>query len=101
MTWRSYLAKGQVTIFSKSTCPFCSKVENMLKGMGVSYRIYQADKGEINAGDFAQLKVDSKQNTVPNVWVGETHVGGCDDTMAAKSDGKLKQLLAANGVSSN
>lgn len=70
----------------------------MFRGMGVQYKIYQADRGEINAADFASLKVDSKQNTVPNVWVGETHVGGCDDTMDAKNSGKLVQLLTSNGI---
>ena len=66
--------------------------------MGVAVRMIQADKGEISPQDFSQLKTDSGQNTVPNVWVGEKHVGGCDHTMAARKNGKLVAALEHAGI---
>ena len=45
-----------------------------------------------------ELKASTKQRTFPNTFIGKTHLGGCDDTKAALSNGKMKQMLEACGV---
>jgi glutaredoxin len=88
MSWRKYLSPSQVTIFSKSYCPFCSEVKKLFDQMGVQAKMIQADQGQISDQDFSQMKADTGQNSVPNVWIGEKHLGGCDHTKAARSNGK-------------
>ena len=100
MSYTKYLKEGQVTIFSKSYCPFCTKTINLMKSKGVAYKVYEADLGELPDADFAAMKQATGQNTVPNVFFGKTHVGGNDDTQSLAANGaKWQAMLAQNGFS--
>ena len=85
-----YIAENKVMMFSKSYCPFCTQAKDLLKSKGVEFFAVEMD--QMDGGDalHAALKAKSKQNTVPNTYVGGQHLGGCDDTKAAVSNGKLK-----------
>ena len=73
----------------------------MLKQSGVAFHAVELDM--IPDGDAMQntLHQLSGQRTVPNIYVGGKHLGGCDDTKAARASGKLKQMLDNAGVSHN
>ena len=83
-----------VTVFSKSTCPFCTRVKGMLD----EYKLDDVAVVELNeredGGDIQDTLLEmTGQRTVPNVFIGGKHIGGCDDTMKLHNDGELETLL--------
>eukprot|EP01059_Diplonema_ambulator_P034017 TRINITY_DN742_c1_g1_i1.p3 TRINITY_DN742_c1_g1~~TRINITY_DN742_c1_g1_i1.p3 ORF type:complete len:107 (+),score=47.96 TRINITY_DN742_c1_g1_i1:508-828(+) len=87
------VAGSHVLVFSKSWCPYCTKVKGLLNSLKVDYKVVELDN--ISGGDaiHAQLKKISGQSSVPNVFIGDKHVGGCDDTHALHRSGKLEALV--------
>ena len=83
----------KVTIYTPAYCPYCTRAKQLLKERGV------ADYEEIKVDqDPAQRQVmmeRSGRRTVPQIWIGETHVGGCDDLFALDQKGGLQPLLDA------
>lgn len=82
----------KVTIYTRMFCPYCSRAMALLKGKG-------AEINEIDAGMDARLREEMVQRsgggrTFPQIFVGETHIGGCDEMMAMDRAGKLDPLLA-------
>ena len=81
-----------VTIYTKPYCPFCVRAVALLKQKGV-------DLTEIEAsGDpalRAQMMQRSGRSTYPQIFVGERHIGGCDDMLALERKGELDAILAA------
>ena len=83
-----------VTVFSKSTCPFCTRVKGMLD----EYKLDDVAVVELNeredGGEIQDTLLEmTGQRTVPNVFIGGKHIGGCDDTMKLHNDGELETLL--------
>ena len=83
----------KVTIYTTAYCPYCIRAKQLLKERGV------ADYEEIKVDqDPAQRQVmmeRSGRRTVPQIWIGESHVGGCDDLFALDQKGGLQPLLDA------
>ncbi len=83
----------QVTIYTTAYCPYCIRAKQLLKERGM------ADYEEIKVDeDPAQRQImmeRSGRRTVPQIWIGETHVGGCDDLFALDRSGELQPLLDA------
>ncbi|XP_002973274.2 glutaredoxin [Selaginella moellendorffii] len=82
-----------VVIYSKSWCPYCSKVKGLFKKLGVKVVVVELDELVEEADVQAALKRMTGQSTVPNVFIGGKHVGGCDDTHRLHSQGKLIPML--------
>lgn len=82
-----------VEIYTKTFCPYCWRAKLLLESKGVEYQEIAVDFG----GEVRQVMIQraSGRTTVPQIFIGETHVGGCDDLMALDRDGKLDQLLKA------
>lgn len=84
---------ANVTIYSSNFCPFCFRAKQLLQHK-------QADFSEILVdGDHAlrqEMMEKSGRHTVPQIWIGDRHVGGCDDLFALESAGELDALLASN-----
>jgi glutaredoxin 3 len=82
-----------VEIYTKTFCPYCWRAKLLLEAKGVQYREIAVDFG----GELKQVMVQraSGKTTVPQIFIGEVHVGGCDDLVALERDGKLDQLLKA------
>ncbi|NBO18802.1 MAG: glutaredoxin 3 [Proteobacteria bacterium] len=83
-----------VTIYSKDYCPYCVKAKNLLKRKG------REDFNEIDITHDEALQkemIDKSggRRTVPQIFIGDTHVGGCDDLYALDAAGKLDALLGA------
>lgn len=80
-----------VTIYISATCPFCHRALRLLDSKGVSYQTISVD----GRPDVRQEMTEKAgQRTVPQIWIGDTHVGGCDDLFALESADKLNDLLA-------
>lgn len=83
---------ASVTIYTKSWCPYCAAAKELLTKKGVAFT-------ELEITGKADLKDEmvkrSGRATVPQIFVGETHVGGCDDLYALDQRGGLDPLIAA------
>eukprot|EP01135_Chromosphaera_perkinsii_P004544 Nk52_evm14s288 gene=Nk52_evmTU14s288 len=94
-TINNAIGASDVYIFSKSYCPFCTRVKDMLKSKSIAYKAMELDlMGEEGQAIQATLKEMTGQSTVPSVWVKGKHIGGCDDTLKASTDGSLDRMLA-------
>ena len=82
-----------VEIYTKTFCPYCWRAKLLLESKGIEYQEIAVDFG----GEVRQAMIQraSGRTTVPQIFIGEIHVGGCDDLMALERDGKLDQLLTA------
>jgi glutaredoxin 3 len=81
-----------VTIYTKNWCPYCVRALKLLEDKGVSFT-------EIEAGSDPNLRREMIQKsgrmTYPQIFIGERHIGGCDDMVALERAGELDRLLAA------
>ncbi len=81
-----------VIIYSSDYCPFCQRALALLDSKGVSYRKVSVDGQPAARQEMAER---AGRTSVPQIWIGDTHVGGCDDLYALEAAGKLDDLLAA------
>jgi len=86
-----------IEIYTTRYCPYCHAAKALLKSKGVAFT-------EIDVGRDWELrgKMIERANggsTVPQIFIGDVHVGGCDDLHALDDAGKLDPLLAGDGVS--
>ena len=84
---------AKVTIYTTSICPYCQMAKRLLDKKGVAY-------DEIDVLSKPALRAEMREkaggrNTVPQIWVGDRHIGGCDDLYELDSTGGLDPLLAA------
>jgi glutaredoxin 3 len=82
-----------VTIYTKSWCPYCIRAKGLLKKKGVSFK--EIDVEDDRNALSEMMTRASGRRTVPQIFIGATHVGGSDDLHALDSAGKLDKLLAA------
>lgn len=82
-----------VTLYTTRYCPFCIRAKALLDHKGVTYTEISVDN---NPGLRQEMMAKSGRHTVPQIWVGERHVGGCDDLMALERRGALDELLAVS-----
>jgi len=80
-----------VLIYSSDFCPYCIRAKALLTQKGVAFNEIRLDgKPELRA----QMVQQSGKRTVPQIWIGEQHIGGCDDLYALERSGQLDALLA-------
>jgi glutaredoxin 3 len=83
---------AKVVIYTRQACGYCSAAVGLLSKKGVAFE-------EIDATGRPELRAEMMQRsgrtTFPQIFVGDTHVGGCDDLYALEGAGKLDPLLAA------
>ena len=82
---------SQVTIYTKAYCPYCVRAKSVLDNKGVNYT-------EIRIDDQPELRPQmieraGGRTTVPQIFIGEQHIGGCDDMLALDARGQLDPLL--------
>ena len=83
-----------VVVYSKSWCPYCVMAKRLLSSKGVNFEEIDV---EADPAIMQKMMAESGQRTVPQIWVGETHVGGFDQLSALDRAGKLDPLLASQG----
>jgi glutaredoxin 3 len=82
----------EIEIYTQYFCPYCERAKALLDSKGVSYVEHDAPHG--SAARKASIERSGGRTTVPQIFIGGTHVGGCDDLMALERAGKLDSLLA-------
>ncbi len=82
-----------VTIYTTALCPYCQMVKGLLKRKNVAFT--EIDVGSNAVERRAMRERANGRNSVPQIFIGATHVGGCDDIHALEGQGKLDALLAA------
>lgn len=80
-----------VTIYTRQFCGFCTAAKRLLEGKGVAYTEHDATSSSALREEMVQR---SGRRTFPQIFVGDTHVGGFDDLSAAEHDGRLDRWLA-------
>ncbi|KAL6903672.1 hypothetical protein ACP4OV_004485 [Aristida adscensionis] len=95
---KEIVASAPVVVFSKSYCPYCVRVKELFKQLGASFKAIELDVESDGADLQNALKEWTGQRTVPNVFINGKHIGGCDDTVALNTQGKLANLLTEAGA---
>ena len=84
---------ARVLMYCSSACPFCQSAERLLAKKGARIEKIRVD---LEPARRAEMMQRSGRSTVPQIWIGERHVGGCDDLYALEREGKLAPLLEAS-----
>jgi glutaredoxin 3 len=79
-----------VTIYTTSLCPYCHMAKELLSDKRVAFTEINAEPRDVRAA--LQVKAGGL-TSVPQIWIGDTHVGGCDDLYALEARGALDALL--------
>jgi len=81
---------SEVIMYSSRYCPFCVRAKALLKRKKASVEELLVDG---DANKRREMMTKSGRHTVPQIWIGDLHVGGCDELFLLEKQGKLDQLL--------
>ncbi|WP_333712219.1 glutaredoxin 3 [Yoonia sp.] len=84
---------AHVEIYTKPTCGFCHMAKRLLSSKGISFAEVNISAQPSRRAEMIQRA--NGRSTVPQIFIGGTHIGGCDDLIALERGGKLDALLAA------
>lgn len=84
---------AQVVMYCTGGCPYCHSAERLLAKKGVC--AIEKIRVDLEPARRAEMLQRSGRRTVPQIWIGARHVGGCDDLYELEADGALDALLAA------
>jgi glutaredoxin 3 len=87
------MSLARVLMYMTAACPFCQSAERLLLGKGARIERVRVD---LEPARRAEMMRKSGRRTVPQIWIGERHVGGCDDLYALEREGGLDPLLEAS-----
>lgn len=82
---------ARVLMYTTAVCPYCVRAKQLLKARGVA----EIDEVRVDLDPERrdEMMLKTQRRTVPQIFIGDTHVGGCDDLYALDAAGKLKPLL--------
>ncbi len=83
-----------VKMYTTAVCPYCVQAKRILKSKGVE--AIEEIRIDTNPSERAAMMERTGRRTVPQIFIGDTHVGGCDDLMDLDSRGGLMPLLVAS-----
>ena len=84
---------AKVEIYTWSTCPFCLRAKNLLNKKGVNFTEYSIDGDEDARAKMAQRA--NGRRSLPQIFINDNHIGGCDDIHGLDRQGKLDEMLAS------
>ncbi|MDD5480659.1 glutaredoxin 3 [Rhodoferax sp.] len=82
-----------VKMYTTAVCPYCIRAKQLLKARGVEH--IEEIRIDQNPSERDQMMAITQRRTVPQIFIGSTHVGGCDDLVALDAQGGLMPLLQA------
>lgn len=86
------MSRPEVVLYTGPACPYCERAKMLLERKGASYQEIRVDR---EPGEFStMLKRSGGHRSVPQIFIGDYHVGGFDDMSALNLEGKLDPLLA-------
>ncbi len=84
---------AKVLMYSTAVCPYCVRAEQLLTRKGVTD--IEKVRVDLDPARREEMMQKTGRRTVPQIYIGDTHVGGCDDLYELEHQGKLDPLLAA------
>ncbi|UFH49174.1 glutaredoxin 3 [Pseudomonas sp. KNUC1026] len=81
---------AHVIVYSSDWCPYCMRAKGLLTGKGVEFQEIKVDGKPAVRAEMANK---AGRTSVPQIWIDDQHVGGCDDLYALERAGKLDTLL--------
>ena len=84
-----------VKMYTTATCPYCIRAKALLAQRGV--QAINEIRVDLDPAERERMVQATGRRTVPQIFIGDTHVGGCDDLVALDQRGALAPLLAAAG----
>ncbi|WP_392535163.1 glutaredoxin 3 [Nostoc sp. C117] len=87
---------AKVEIYTWRTCPFCIRAKSLLNNKGVEFIEYSIDGDEVARNKMSQRA--NGRRSLPQIFINDEHIGGCDDIHALDSEGKLDELLTSSSV---
>jgi glutaredoxin 3 len=84
---------AKVVMYSTAVCPYCERAEALLKARGVT--VIEKIRVDLDPARRDEMIQKTGRRTVPQIYIGDTHVGGFDDLSALDREGRLAPLLAA------
>jgi glutaredoxin 3 len=88
------IKSNKVIVFSKSYCPYCVEAKRILSSKGTPFELFELDQRTDGSAIQQYLQSKTGQRTVPNIFINQGHIGGCDDLKSAERSKKLDALLA-------
>jgi len=82
---------NRVRMYTSQVCPFCIRAKALLQRRGVA--VIEEIRIDLDPSERVRMMQITGRRTVPQIFIGETHVGGCDDLMALDASGGLMPLL--------
>lgn len=82
-----------VRMYTTAVCPFCLRAKQLLKARGVE--TIEEIRVDLDPGLRDEMTTRTGRRTVPQIFIGDTHVGGCDDLQALDREGRLLPLLGS------
>lgn len=82
-------------MYTRKYCSFCVRAKRLLDELGIAYQEIPVDG---DPESLAEMKAASGRHTVPQIWIGSTHVGGCDELMQLQASGRLLEMVAGAGL---
>ena len=89
-------AAPRVLMYSTAVCPYCVRAEQLLRSRGVVD--IEKVRVDLDPERRAEMMEKTARRTVPQIFIGDTHVGGCDDLVALDRAGKLLPLLSGTAA---
>ena len=83
----------RVEIYTKGLCPYCARAKRLLDQKGVSFQEYEVSMDAAKRSEMIQRA--GGRTTVPQIFIGERHIGGSDDLAELERSGQLDPLLSA------
>ena len=84
---------AKVEIYTKTFCPYCWRAKHLLDSKSIEYREISVDLGGERRAEMIERA--KGRTTVPQIFIGDRHIGGCDDLVALERDGRLDAMIAA------
>jgi glutaredoxin 3 len=82
-----------VLMYTTAVCPYCVRAKQLLKSRGVA--VIEEVRIDTDDARREEMLTRTQRRTVPQIYIGQTHVGGCDDLIALDQSGGLLPLLSA------
>ena len=86
---------ARITLYATASCPYCVRAEALLKSKGVPATDIEKVRVDLDPVRRQEMMDKTGRRTVPQIWIGDTHVGGFDELYALDRAGKLAPMLAA------
>ncbi len=84
------MTQPAITVYLTGWCPYCQRAKQLLMQKNLPFTEINVDEG---AGFREEMAARSGRRTVPQIFIGERHVGGCDDLIALEDSGELDRII--------